>query len=132
MNSVQKSRVIILLNEKNAYKLRESIVGSGQELFIVRPAALSAVCLCWLGKILNLGEVVLCVQSRPASTVDSVLHLIAVQNILGWLPVLYTTDHLHQISIFSQRFLFRSLFSLDLVAGSTVARSRQDLKASPA
>ncbi len=30
-----------------------------------------------------------------ASSVDSVTRLIAVQNILGWLPAVYTTDHLH-------------------------------------
>ncbi len=61
------------------------LCGVDQRLCIHRPAALSALCLSWLGRIWNLGEGVRCVQSRPASAVDSALQLIAVQNLLRWL-----------------------------------------------
>ncbi len=81
-----------------------------QRLYIHRPAALSAICLSWLGRIWNLceGGLFRTQQARFCTANDLSTESTALA---GLLCTQQTTST--KISIFSQHFLSRSYFSLD-------------------
>jgi hypothetical protein len=90
-----------------------SLFGCHPRLFICRPAALSAVCLSWLGRIWNLGEGgPLCTKqasqhSRFCTATDRCTEYTVQTGLLCTQRTTFT-----KISIFYQQFFSMSFFSL--------------------
>jgi hypothetical protein len=95
------------------FSRRESL---NQRLFIDRPAALSAVCLSWLGRFRNLGE------GGPLCTEQAASDRITESTVLASLLYSQQTTFT-EISIFSQHFRSRSLFSLTWIARQSTVRT---------
>jgi hypothetical protein len=100
---------------------------SNQRLCIPRPAALSAICLSWLGRIWNLGEGgPLCVKQASQDNRFCTVTVCSTEStaLAGLLRTQRTT--FTKISIFSQHFLSRSYFSLasSPTAGTSAEQSK--------